>query len=340
MKRLLPALLFAMLMAACRPGIPKQYLQPDEMENLLYDYHVAQALARQEWQTEDERNYNQSLYFDAVLEKHHITKAQFDSSMVYYYTRADRFEDVYKRVSKRLSDEALRLGASEGEVNRYSQLNVSGDTANVWEGNSSIVLMPYAPYNRVDFYQKADTTYRKGDTFLLYFESDFCFQTGSKEAVVCLAIRYDNDSVVSRANHVSVTGHTQMRLPEVKDHLVKDMRGFIYLGPGSEQSTTLKMMYVHNLQLIRFRQPGADSTAVEKGDSAVAEPTVVRDSTSLKPVDNSLQRVDATGTKPADSVRDNSSRQPAKLDSRQPAKPIDRQPVKPDNRALQPIRRR
>jgi len=339
MKRLLPALLVAMLVAACRPGIPKQYLQPDEMEDLLYDYHVAQALARQEWQTEDERNYNQSLYFDAVLEKHHVTKAQFDSSMVYYYTRADRFEEVYKRVSKRLSDEALRLGASEGEVNRYSQLNASGDTANVWEGNSSIVLMPYAPYNRVDFYQKADTTYRMGDTFLLYFESDFCFQTGSKEAVVCLTIRYDNDSVVSRANHVSVTGHTQMRLPEVKDHMVKDMRGFIYLGPGSEQSSTLKMMYVHNLQLIRFRQPEVDSTAVEKADSAKAQPTAVHDSTALKAADSGVQRVTASDTKPADSVRGAGHRQPIKLDSKHPVKPIGRQPVKLDSRPLPPVRR-
>ena len=266
------AVLLLLLLVACRPGIPEQYIQPDEMEDLLYDYHLSQSMARTDWSSEEERNYRQTEYFAAVLEKHGVTKAQFDSSMVYYFTRADRLQEVYERVSKRLSEEAMRLGASEGEVNRFSQLNAEGDTANVWEGNSTLVLMPYPPYNRIDFEQKADTTYKKGDSFLLFFATDFLYQSGSKEAVVCLTLKSDNDSIVSRANHVAVTGNTQMRIPELKDHALKELKGFIYLGPGSEQSSTFKLMYIHNLQLIRMRTLQRDTTSTQRADSAATAP--------------------------------------------------------------------
>ena len=32
-------------MASCKPTVPSRYIQPDDMEDLLYDFHVAQAMA-------------------------------------------------------------------------------------------------------------------------------------------------------------------------------------------------------------------------------------------------------------------------------------------------------
>ena len=90
--------------------------------------------------------------------------------------------------------------------------------------------------------------------------------------MVCLTLKYDNDSIVSRANHVAVTGNTQMRIPELKDHVLKELKGFIYLGPGSEQSSTFKLMYIHNLQLIRMRTLHRDTTSTQRPDSAATAP--------------------------------------------------------------------
>ena len=181
--------------------------------------------------------------------------------------------EIYTRVAQRLSDNAVTLGAAEGEVNRYNQLNATGDTANVWEGNSTLVLMPYAPYNRLDFSQKADTSYRKGDTFMMYFSTSFCYQSGSREAVVCLTITYDNDSVVSKVNHITTNGISQIYAPVMEDHCAK---GFIYLGPGSEKSSTLKMMYISQLQLIRFHQAEPDTAKTERQEIKLAPDTLVR----------------------------------------------------------------
>ena len=211
---------------ACKPGTPSRYIQPDDMEDILYDYHIGQAIAQLEDGSMEQRNFDRTVYLAAVLKKHGVTRADFDSSLIYYYTRSDRFRKMYKRVADRLSDEALSLGASEGEVERFATLSMNGDTANVWAGNRTAMLTPYAPYNRLSFHQKADTTFHKGDSFMLNLMVDFMYQTGTKDAVACLTARLENDSIISRVNHVSVSGVNQLRL-NVDDSLsVKELYVF------------------------------------------------------------------------------------------------------------------
>lgn len=56
MRKLLALSLALLLMVACKPQVPSDYLQPGEMEDILYDYHLAQAMAqRNEGGSEAER---------------------------------------------------------------------------------------------------------------------------------------------------------------------------------------------------------------------------------------------------------------------------------------------
>ena len=237
---------------ACKPTVPSQYIQPSDMEDLLYDYHISQAMAELAGGNE---SYHQTLYFAAALEKHGVTRAQFDSSLTYYYIRADRLSEMYKHIAKRLSEDALDLGASEGEVNRYANLSGNGDTINIWAGQLSAMLIPYAPYNRIDFVQKADTSFRNGDSFMLVLNNEFLYQAGMRNAEACITIKYDNDTVVSRAVSVSSSGVSNIRVPECKNRKAKEIKGFIYLVPEREATNTLKLMIIKDIQLIKFRKP-------------------------------------------------------------------------------------
>ena len=131
-----------LLAVGCKPGVPGDVIQPDDMEDILYDYYVSQGMASVPGPGLGHEEYQRDLYFNAVLKKHRVTRAEFDSSLVYYYTRADYFVKIYKNVQERLSDEALSLGASEGEVERFTAQSLSSDTANVWEGVRSALLVP------------------------------------------------------------------------------------------------------------------------------------------------------------------------------------------------------
>ncbi len=242
------------ILAACTPSVPSKYIQPDDMEDLLVDIHIAQSMAQESMWDSMDYDYKQTLYFAAALEKHGVTKAEFDSSLTYYYVRADRFSEIYKNVAKRLSDQALALGTTEGEVTRYSRTAVSSDTMDIWRGELSVMLIPYAPYNRYDFVQKADTSFRKGDSFLFIVNTDFIYQSGSRQVQGCIAIKYDNDSIVNRMVSMSSGGINQVRIPQNGDHKVKEIKGYIYLKPEKEVTTTLRLMSVKNIQLIKFRK--------------------------------------------------------------------------------------
>ena len=244
------------LLAACKPQTPKQFIQPDEMEELLVDYHLAKAMA---YNAPGNPDYNFTLYKAAVLQKHGVTEAELDSSLTYYYTRADRFESIYKRVAERLEHQAVELGANEGEISKYSMLTANGDTSDIWTLRESAILVPQAPYNRLDFDFEADTTYRQGDRFLFQFLSDYVFQDGVREGIALLSVSYDNDTTITRHINVATSGHMQLRIDPLPNRDVKRVRGFIYLGGGNNLSSTLRMLFVSHLQLIRFHQPRTEN---------------------------------------------------------------------------------
>ena len=249
-----------LLFTACKPTVPSQFIQPGDMEDLLVDYHIAMAMAANDDRTGEKRAYNENLYFAAVLEKHGYTKAEFDSSLTYYYTRADRFSGIYKNVAKRLTEQPTGFGAPEGEVTRFARITKNGgDTVDVWRGELSMMLIPYAPYNRYDFEQKADTSFRRGDSFAFIVQNDFVYQSGSHTAHACIVMRYDNDSIVSRDFSLTSSGINQIRVPNNGNHMVKDIRGFIYLAPDNEKTTTLKLMLIRNIQLIKFRKQKSET---------------------------------------------------------------------------------
>ena len=86
-------ILLVLMTVGCKPKVPSELVQPDDLEDILYEYHLAQSMARNEHTLD--ASYNQTKYFLAVLEKHHVSEAVFDSSLVYYYTHAERLKEIY-----------------------------------------------------------------------------------------------------------------------------------------------------------------------------------------------------------------------------------------------------
>ncbi len=259
--KILPILsvLFALLiMAGCKDSVPDNIIQPGEMEDILYDYHVAQSMAN--GRVSDNLPYQERLYRDAVFKKYDITSADFDSSMVYYMRHTQILKGIYGNLAKRLSDDALKLGASADEVNRYTVLSNNGDTANIWAGEKSYALVPVPPLNKMTFRMQADTTFKKGDSFLFRVNAMFLYQDGMKDATAMLAVRYDNDSVATQIMHMSMPQTYDLQVLGDEKHNIKEISGFVYLAaPDANSSkTTLKLLLIDKLKLIRFHVTDKD----------------------------------------------------------------------------------
>ena len=116
------ALVVATLITGCNRE--SHILSSGEMEDILYDYHLADAMAQQ---AEGGYVKNAVAYRAAVLKKYDITQSEFDSSMVYYMRHTDELHTIYQHISDRMQDEANKVGASAMTAGV-----ASGDKSNVW----------------------------------------------------------------------------------------------------------------------------------------------------------------------------------------------------------------
>lgn len=273
---LVPLLGVLLSMVSCKPSIPSDYLQPDELEDVLYDMHVAQGIVRTADRdaTVNERDIDAYAYTDAVLKKHGVSRADFDSTMVYYYRHTELMKKLYENLSKRLSDDAMAMGATTSETNEYMTAGASGDTANIWRGERATLLVPSVPYNRLTFHITDDSLFRKGDKLLLSFDANFVYQDGSKDGVAMMAIKFDNDSVANRVIHMSSSTSYVIQMTDQLNAGIKEVRGFIYLGNNDPQTTTLKLLFLDRLQLIRMHEKEKkdslttqDARTIHKADS-------------------------------------------------------------------------
>lgn len=244
---------------SCKPKVPKEYLQPDEFEDILYDYHLADAMANREGNADVA--YNSVLYRQAVLKKYGITQAEFDSSLVYYMRHADRLHGIYENLTKRFEDEAMALGASANDIRRYGDMTSVRDTSNMWTGVPSVLLMTKAPYNVMTFDIAADSSYHKGDKLILSFNCDFIYKDGVKEAIALLAIKFKNDSVASSTVRMSTNSNYTVTVADNANKGIKSISGFIYLNDrnsnrGDSYNSSLKLMFIDNIRLIRMRGTG------------------------------------------------------------------------------------
>ncbi len=280
------AILAAMMLAGCKPQVPSEYIQPDDMADILYDYYVSKALAAQG----DSADYYRNLYYLGVLKKHSVTESEFDSSLVYYYSHAERLAKIYETVSKRMQNEATRLGASVGEAGLFANLTSTGDTANIWKESTCAFLVPAPPYNRIDFSIKADSTFRRGDSFVLNMTANFMFQSGTKDGIVCAKVSYTGDSTAVFYANVNVSGLSRLQIPANDDADIREIEGFIYLGQGSDDSFTRKMLFIDGIRLIRFHR--------KKGDTTPPDGTAATDTAATAPAMKPVGNADTAGLKP------------------------------------------
>jgi hypothetical protein len=254
-----------LLLSACKPSIPTEIIQPDDMEDLLYDYYVAQNITGDQRDGYDYRaKYNNGL----VFKKHGVTEAEFDSSLVYYYNHIEDLYKIYESVQARLSNEAIELGASVGDVERYMKRSLSGDTMDIWTGHRHHLLFPQPPYNIFQFVQKADTACRANDSYMMTFGSSFLVQSGARSATALLSVVYENDSVFTKSISVPLSGTINLDIPECGLR-AKEFRGYFYMPErqGADNASDMCLYMADHIQLMRFHHPDVekkDSVSVEK----------------------------------------------------------------------------
>ena len=314
------ALLFCV--SSCKPSLPRGVLSKGKMTDILYDYHLALAMAHMD----DNGDRGQSLaYREAVLRKHDVTSAEFDSSMVYYMRHTELLEDVYKDLTDRYNNEITAMGGSAKEGGEFANLSATGDTANVWNLATSMVFMPVKPFNSTSFDIKVDSTFHKGDRLMLDFDAQFIYQDGMRNGVAMLAVQFGNDSIAQRTIMIQSTQHYSVELSDADSLGIKSVKGYFMLmnddnGMGVSSQTTLKLMFLEHIKLIRMH-PQKPVAAPAGSASSASSDSLRKDSASSASSSSS-----SSGEKPGE--------QTFEMSSQKPVHPI----RMPDGKPLRPLR--
>ena len=311
------ALLFCV--SSCKPSLPSGVLSKGKMTDILYDYHLALAMAHMD----DNGDKGQSLaYREAVLRKHDVTSAEFDSSMVYYMRHTELLEDVYKDLTDRYNNEITAMGGSAKEGGEFANLSATGDTANVWNLATSMVFMPVKPFNSTSFDIKVDSTFHKGDRLMLDFDAQFIYQDGMRNGVAMLAVQFGNDSIAQRTIMIQSTQHYSVELSDADSLGIKSVKGYFMLmngdnGTGVSSQTTLKLMFLEHIKLIRMH-PLKPVAAPSGSASSASSDSLRKDSAS--------SASSSSGEKPGE--------QTFEMSSQKPVHPI----RMPDGKPLRPLK--
>lgn len=311
------ALLFCV--SSCKPSLPSGVLSKGKMTDILYDYHLALAMAHMD----DNGDKGQSLaYREAVLRKHDVTSAEFDSSMVYYMRHTELLEDVYKDLTDRYNNEITAMGGSAKEGGEFANLSATGDTANVWNLATSMVFMPVKPFNSTSFDIKVDSTFHKGDRLMLDFDAQFIYQDGMRNGVAMLAVQFGNDSIAQRTIMIQSTQHYSVELSDADSLGIKSVKGYFMLmngdnGTDVSSQTTLKLMFLEHIKLIRMH-PQKPVASLAGSSPSVSSDSLRKDSASSSS--------SSSGEKPGE--------QTFEMSSQKPVHPI----RMPDGKPLKPLR--
>ena len=291
MKRLMkyPYLTLVLLaggMFACGKKIPSDIIQPEAMENLLYDYHLASTLGNNLSGSETKKR---KAYYDYVFQKHQVTEAEFDSSMVWYTRHTEELSQIYENLQKRY-EAAEKLARKQ--VDRQSgQISVSqsGDTVDIWRDRSIYWLTNSPLTNKAVFNFKADTTFRPKDILVLEVDFNFMPAQNAGKVVMGLNLIFKNDSLQGLTRVVR-PGKQRLYFKPDSAFEFKEIIGFIYYEPTEpEQHGHVLASDIH-LDRYHVKEEVADSLAVQKNDSLKAD-SAKADTVALDSVSKRLKRV-------------------------------------------------
>lgn len=220
--------------AGCKVKRPNDVISESEMENLLYDYHLAKSMGDNLPYSE---NYKKELYIDAVFRKYGTTQAAFDSSMVWYTRNTELLSKIYDKVRKRLKDEQELVGDLIAKRDKKPKMTTPGDSIDVWPWQRMVRLTGEMMNNQYVFTLPTDSNYKDRDT--LVWEVNYRFlepmlADSMRAVTMAMQIIYEKDTI-SRWKMTDESGVQQIRLFADTLGKMKEIRGFIYYPVGNRE---------------------------------------------------------------------------------------------------------
>jgi hypothetical protein len=256
-----------LLLSACS-NRPKGVLNSTRMAQALTDLHKLDgALAVQDLNYKPES----ACYYEAVLEKHRITQAVFDSSLLWYSRNPKRFEKVYIKVVDNITNWEKEI--AEGKYHPVKPDSIAGlpDFAckHLWDKPVQYLLTGDSARTELGFEIENDSLLL-GDVYILSYIQRIAPEDSTGNRKAQLHINYLNgkaDTLSTALYNDSVLRRITFYM-HAKDTLkIKSVSGKLLSGNDYKGTQNV---YIDSIFLLRrYNPPAQDSlrTLVETNDT-------------------------------------------------------------------------
>ena len=254
MRKILFVSLFFIGLIGCGKKVPDEIIQPDEMEDLLYDYHIVSSMVNDLPYSE---NYKKGAYLKYVFQKHRVDEANFDSSMVWYTRHTEELATIYQNLQKRYTDEENRLKEQARQRDSEISISMSGDTVNLWQDQSLYWLTASDLTNQITFDFKADTTFKAFDAVEWITDVQFLSKQKMSTAKLVMGICYyfDNDSIQGVSRIISRNGEQRLYVRPDSAFNIQNIKGFCYFMDEGDSTASVLLNDIHFIRYHDMRRP-------------------------------------------------------------------------------------
>lgn len=212
-------------MSACTIEIPSDVIQPKEMENLLYDYHLMQALST-ELSSND--RYKRKLYEEYIFQKHRVTEEEFDSSLAWYMRHTKELDEIYDRLSERLTKEKEYWTVLTNPNEREHEATPAGDSVNIWREYRLYRLDETEWANKLTFQIPTDSNFQVRDSFVWNITLSPIGEL-RHYSTLGMSLQFTNDSAIGVSREINQPGNYSLSLTTDSTFQLKEIVGFLYV---------------------------------------------------------------------------------------------------------------
>ena len=257
MKKLCFFFILMLTVMACKVKRPDGVIAESQMEELLYDYHLARSMG-DNLPVSD--NYKKALYIQSVFQKYDVTQAEFDSSMVWYTRHTDILAKIYEKINDRLKEEQASINHMVAIRDKKSPVSQPGDSVELWFMEQVSCLTNAQDNNKISFVIPADVNSQDRDA--LVWKASFFYPSKAGKAMpetyMAMQMIYRNDSVITSSRKITRSGEQEIRLQSDTLGALREVRGYIYFEGGKDD-----YVLVHNISMKRYRVTGEIAKPVE-----------------------------------------------------------------------------
>jgi len=115
-------IVFLVLACSTRPKVPREFPNEKEMAELLADIYIAEGAINNSGYYHGKSDNKIPGYYRFVLDKHSLTKQEFDTIVSWYTAHPQLFKEVYEDVISILSEQEAQLASDLSKIEDEAEM--------------------------------------------------------------------------------------------------------------------------------------------------------------------------------------------------------------------------